>query len=260
MTSLAIEQFHTPDTHRRARRLESARRRAAERLAGRSVWCIAAAPTEEAAADALEHCLRAAHDDGVAPHRTLLELGEPLQGLMERLDAMLRGVTMLGSALGPVRKTPTAKGGRMETPSSPATSRQAMSSSCMIRSPRRSPNQSGTAGPTQSGARRLGVGERRMRPGSFCTARGRVSTRTSPRGDPIDPSGPAGPGSPHTSPLLRLYRRRRSTRAGPVRATRRSVGRPFSRMSCVTTAPSGSEAPSARGRRLPPAEQPAPRP
>lgn len=110
MTSVAIEQFHTPDTHRRARRLESVRRRAAERLAGRSVWCIAAAPTEEAAADALEHCLRAAHDDGVAPHRTLLELGEPLQGLMERLDAMLRGVTMLGSALGPVEEDAYGKG------------------------------------------------------------------------------------------------------------------------------------------------------
>jgi hypothetical protein len=110
VTSLVIEQFYTPDTRRRARRLESVRRRAAERLAGRSVWCIAAAPTEEAAADALDQCLRAAHDDGVAPHRTLLELGEPLQGLMERLDAMLRGVTMLGSALGPVEEDAYRKG------------------------------------------------------------------------------------------------------------------------------------------------------
>jgi hypothetical protein len=66
--------------------------------------------------------------------------------------------------------------------------------------------------------------------------------------------------SPHTSRLLGLYRRRRSTRTGPVRAMGRSVGRRFSRMSCVTTAPSGSEAPSACGRRSPPAEQPAPRP
>lgn len=110
MTSLVIEQFHTPDTHRRARRLESVRRRAAERLAGRSVWCIAAALTEEAAADALEHCLRAAHDDGVAPHRTLLRLGEPLQGLMERLDAILGGVTTLGSALGPVEEDAYQRG------------------------------------------------------------------------------------------------------------------------------------------------------
>ena len=100
MTSFVIEQFHTPDTHRSARRVDSARRRAVEQLAGRSVWCIAAAPTETPAADALEHCLCGIRDQGVAPYRTLLQLREPLIGLMERIDAMLRGVTLLGPALG----------------------------------------------------------------------------------------------------------------------------------------------------------------
>jgi hypothetical protein len=100
VTSFVIEQFHTPDTHRSARRVDSARRRAVEQLAGRSVWCIAAAPTETPAADALERCLCGFRDQGVAPHRTLLQLREPLIGLMERLDAMLRGVTQLGPALG----------------------------------------------------------------------------------------------------------------------------------------------------------------
>lgn len=100
MTSLVIEQFHAPDTRRRALRLESVRRRAADQLAGRSVWCIAAAPTETHAADALQRCLRAAYDEGISPQRTSLQLGEPLIGLMERLDAMLRGVTVLGRALG----------------------------------------------------------------------------------------------------------------------------------------------------------------
>jgi hypothetical protein len=100
MTSFVIEQFHTPDTQRRARRLDSARRRAADQLAGRSVWCTAAAPTEAHAADALEHCLCGIRDQGVAPRRTLLALREPLIGLMGRLDAMLRGVTLLGPALG----------------------------------------------------------------------------------------------------------------------------------------------------------------
>jgi hypothetical protein len=99
VTSFVIEQFHTPDTDRRARRLDSVRRRAADQLAGRSVWCIAAAPTAQAA-DALEHCLDGIRDQGVAPRRTLLQLREPLIGLMERLDAMLRGVTLLGPALG----------------------------------------------------------------------------------------------------------------------------------------------------------------
>ena len=64
------------------------------------MWCIAAAPTETPAADALEHCLCGIRDQGVAPQRTLLQLREPLIGLMERLDAMLRGVTLLGPALG----------------------------------------------------------------------------------------------------------------------------------------------------------------
>ena len=100
MTSFVIEQFHTPDTHQSAQRVDSARRRAVEQLAGRSVWCIAAAPTETPAADALEHCLRGIRDQGVAPYRTLLQLREPLIGLMERIDAMLRGVTLLGPALG----------------------------------------------------------------------------------------------------------------------------------------------------------------
>ena len=100
MTSLVIEQFHAPDTHRRALRLESVRRRAADQLAGRSVWCIAAAPLERDAADALQRCLRPVRDEGVASQRRSLQLGEPLIGLMERLDAILRGVTMLGPALG----------------------------------------------------------------------------------------------------------------------------------------------------------------
>ena len=110
MTSLVIEHFHTPDTHRRALRLEAARRRAAEQLAGRSVWCIAAAPIKTVAADALEPCLHAAGEEGVAPHRTSLQLGEPLIGLMERLDAMLRGATMLGPALGPGEEDEYQKG------------------------------------------------------------------------------------------------------------------------------------------------------
>ena len=101
MTSLVIEHFHTPDSLRRARRLESVRRRATERLVGRSVWCAAVAPTETVAADALERCLHSVDDQGVAPHRTVLQLREPVIGLMERLDAMLRGIRSPGPVLGP---------------------------------------------------------------------------------------------------------------------------------------------------------------
>lgn len=110
MTSFVIEQFHMPNTQRSARRLDSARRRAVEQLAGRSVWCIAAAPTETPAADALERCLCGIRDQGVAPQRTQLQLREPLIGLMERLDAMLRGVTLLGPAFGAGEEDALRKG------------------------------------------------------------------------------------------------------------------------------------------------------
>jgi hypothetical protein len=64
------------------------------------VWCIAAAPRETPAVDALEHSLCGIRDQGVALQRTLLQLREPLIGLMERLDAMLRGVTLLVPGFG----------------------------------------------------------------------------------------------------------------------------------------------------------------
>jgi hypothetical protein len=64
VTSFVIEQFHTPDTQRSARRVDSAHRRAVEQLAGRSVWCIAATPEETPAADALQHLLGPAFGAG----------------------------------------------------------------------------------------------------------------------------------------------------------------------------------------------------
>lgn len=100
MTTLEIERFPAPDTSRGARTTELMRLRAAEQLEGKSVWCIAAAPTEAAAADALAGCLLAVREVGVAPRRATLEPEQPLIGLLERLDAMLRGVTMLAPALG----------------------------------------------------------------------------------------------------------------------------------------------------------------
>jgi len=60
MTSLVTERLAAPDTARRARALEFARRRAADELAGRTVWCVAAARTGAAAASALQDCLSGA--------------------------------------------------------------------------------------------------------------------------------------------------------------------------------------------------------
>jgi hypothetical protein len=49
VTTPEIESFPAPDTSRAARTVELMRLRAAEQLEGKSVWCIAAAPTEPAA-------------------------------------------------------------------------------------------------------------------------------------------------------------------------------------------------------------------
>lgn len=91
MTSLVIEQFAAPDTARKARALERAHRRAAEELAGRTVWCVAAARTGAAAAAALQTRLGGVRAEGVAARGAPLRVGEPLTHLIERLDAMLRG-------------------------------------------------------------------------------------------------------------------------------------------------------------------------
>jgi hypothetical protein len=101
VTSLVTEQFAEPDTARQARVLERARRRAADQLAGRTVWCLAAARTGAAAASALQDCLGAVRADGVAARRARLPVAESLTRLVERLDEMLRGDRRSSPWLGP---------------------------------------------------------------------------------------------------------------------------------------------------------------
>jgi hypothetical protein len=100
VTTLEIERFPPPNTRLGVRTVDWMRLRAAEQLEGKPVWCIAVAPTEAAAADALARRLLAVREIGIAPRRATLEPGQPLIGLLERLDAMLRGVTMLAPAFG----------------------------------------------------------------------------------------------------------------------------------------------------------------
>lgn len=65
MTTLVIEHFDTPASGRDSRRLELARQRAADDMAGRTVWCATAVPSARSAADALRACLRAMSEEGV---------------------------------------------------------------------------------------------------------------------------------------------------------------------------------------------------
>jgi trehalose synthase len=101
VTTLEIERFPAPETSRKARMVELMRLRAAEQLEGKSVWCVAVVPGEAAAADALVDCLVDMPEIAVAPRRATLEPGQPLIGLLTRLDAMLRGAMTVASSLGP---------------------------------------------------------------------------------------------------------------------------------------------------------------
>jgi hypothetical protein len=66
MTIVTIERYHAPSTVRAARRLEGSESRAADRLAGRTVWCSTPMAAGLEAALALRDCLLWARDSGVA--------------------------------------------------------------------------------------------------------------------------------------------------------------------------------------------------
>jgi hypothetical protein len=100
VTSLVIEQFGTPASTREARVLEFARRRAANELAGRTVWCACSLRAGRFRARALRSCIRAAGGGGVDSGWIDVQAREPLSRLAERLDEMLRGEES-DSSLGP---------------------------------------------------------------------------------------------------------------------------------------------------------------
>lgn len=91
MTSLLIQYFGAPSSGREARALDSARRRAVDELAGRTVWCASGLRASGDSAGLLRSSLRWAGDDGVVASRLDVLAGEPLQELAERLDEMLHG-------------------------------------------------------------------------------------------------------------------------------------------------------------------------
>jgi trehalose synthase len=105
VTSVVIEDFGAPGSTRDARVLEFARRRAADELAGRTVWCAGAARHGRSEAQALSVCLRSSGELGGAEHvdsaSIEVEVQGPLMRLTERLDAMLRGIVSAASTLGP---------------------------------------------------------------------------------------------------------------------------------------------------------------
>jgi hypothetical protein len=91
VTSLLLQHLGAPSSAREARALDSARKRAVDELAGRTVWCASALRASGDSAGLLRSSLRWAGDDGVIASRLDVLAGEPLRQLAERLDEMLHG-------------------------------------------------------------------------------------------------------------------------------------------------------------------------
>lgn len=91
MTSLVSEQFEVPSSRRGARRLDLARCRVVEDLAGRTVWSASALPEGRVSAESLGRHLDWARAGGVEASWIEVPALEPLLSLAQRLEAMLRG-------------------------------------------------------------------------------------------------------------------------------------------------------------------------
>lgn len=89
--------------------LEHAREQAADALAGRTVWCIAALPSGLAAAEAVEACLCRPHEQRVATGWRGVEAGAGLRRLASRIDAMLAGAVSAPAALGAAERAEYAE-------------------------------------------------------------------------------------------------------------------------------------------------------
>jgi hypothetical protein len=95
MPTLLIDRLEPPSSARRARSADLRRARAADRLAGRTVWCVTALPSGRGAARTLRGCLIA---DGCVPARELeVAPDEPFRELAARLDQALRLAGALAS-------------------------------------------------------------------------------------------------------------------------------------------------------------------
>jgi trehalose synthase len=104
MTSMIVERFSAPTSVGAARMLELTRRRAADELAARTVWCVTGLPAHRDVADRLRAHLEQARDAGVLPRSLDVAAEEPLAALARRLDEMLGGARGRHAALGPAEQ------------------------------------------------------------------------------------------------------------------------------------------------------------
>lgn len=100
MTTWAVQQFGVPSGSRAARALDSAGKRSADRLAGRTVWCVTSAPEARAAADALNRHLHSIGQPAVAADRLEVSTPESFRPIAQGIDDMLAGVPEAVGGLG----------------------------------------------------------------------------------------------------------------------------------------------------------------
>src|SRR4051794_1581569 len=89
--SLTTQRFRRPAGARDVRELESARKRAADILAGRTVWSAVGMPDGGAGARMLGACLAWADDSGVTTRWLDLQADEPLRTVAGELERRLHG-------------------------------------------------------------------------------------------------------------------------------------------------------------------------
>jgi hypothetical protein len=98
VTTLMLEHLGPPAGPGALRRRDHARRQALDALGGRTVWWASALPAGRAEAQARCDGLRGRGE--VAADRLEIAVPEPLCGLVEQLEAMLRGLPESNMALG----------------------------------------------------------------------------------------------------------------------------------------------------------------
>lgn len=111
MTSLRIDHFDAPSSARGVRAIDTARRRALDELAGRTVWFASALVGGRSRAQSLRERLGRTVE-GVSTGWMEVAADEPLRGLTQRLDAMLSGGPRGAVRLGPADRDAYAEGVR----------------------------------------------------------------------------------------------------------------------------------------------------
>jgi hypothetical protein len=108
VTTLTLEHLGPVAGPRELRRRERARRQALDALGGRTVWWATALPAGHAEAQARCDGLRGRGE--VVADRLEITVPEPLRGLVEQLEAMLRGAAGSDTALGAEQQQVYAEG------------------------------------------------------------------------------------------------------------------------------------------------------